>query len=87
VKVFAGSLSEIELPSTQVWFAVCVVSTGGPMTVAENVLDTHRPLVSVALTLMVRVSAVSGAVPLNVSVAALKPSQPGSAWPFDKRAA
>ena len=83
MKVLAGSARENALPSVQVWFGVCAVTAGGPMTVAEKVSDTDSPLVSVAVTLMVRVSAVSGAVPLNVSVVALKMSQLGSAWPFD----
>ena len=41
------------------------------------------PLVSVAVTLMVRLWAVDGAVPLKVSVVALNLSQVGSACPFD----
>ena len=67
------------MPSVQVWFAVWTVSAGGPITVAENVSAIERPLLSVAVTVMPRVSAVSGAVPLNVSVVALNVSQPGSA--------
>ena len=87
MKVAAGSVRETALPSVQVWFGgLRRQQSAAPMTVAEKVSDTDSPLVSVAVTLMVRVSAVGGAVPLNVSVAALNVSQPGSAWPFGSRA-
>jgi hypothetical protein len=87
VKVSAGSVSEIALPGAQVWLAVCAVTVGAPMIVAENVSVAARPLVSVAVTVMPNVWALVGAVPLNVSVAALNFSQLGSAWPFDSLAA
>ena len=74
-----GSAREIAFPSVQAWFDVGFVTIGAPRTVAEKMSDTDRPLVSVAVTTMPRVCAVMGAVPLNVSVAALKLSQPGSA--------
>ncbi len=77
VKVFAGSASDIALPSVQVWFAVGVVTTGVPRTDAEKESDTDSPLPSVATTVMPTVCAVTGAVPLNASVAALKtPASP-----------
>ena len=49
--------------------------------VAEKVSDAERPLVSVAFTPMLSFEAVIGAVPVNVSVAALKVSHEGSAEP------
>ena len=74
------------MPSVQAWFDVGAVSVGVPRTVAENVSVADKPLVSVAVTTMLSVCAVVGAVPLNVSVAALKLSQHGSACPFAKAA-
>ena len=58
----------------------------GATTAAENVSDTDKLLVSVAVTVMLRVCAVVGAVPLNVSLAALNRSHAGSACPFDNLA-
>ena len=67
------------MPSAQLWFGVCAVTTGRPMTVAEKLSDADSPPVSLAVTWMVRLSAIAGAVPLKVSVVALNVSQPGSA--------
>ena len=82
MKVFAGNARENALPSVQAWFWVWSVTVGGARMVAANVSATDRPLVSVAVTVMFRVSAVLGATPLSQSSAALNVSQPGSAWPF-----
>jgi len=71
-------------PSFHVWPEVWLASAGAAAGVAtENVSDTDRPLVSVAVTLMLRPAALFGTVPVNVSVAALKLSQDGNAAPFE----
>ena len=62
-------------------------ASGGGCTVAVNVSDSDRPLLSEAITLSVRLWAVIGAVPLNVSVPGLKVSHPGSAAPVERVAA
>ena len=49
----------------------------------EKVSDAERRLVSSAVTLRPYVLAVEGAVPVKVSVAALKCSQDGNAVPFE----
>jgi hypothetical protein len=51
--------------------------------VAVNISVADNAVVSVAVTLMVRLWAVDGAVPVKVSVFALNLSQVGSACPFD----
>ena len=51
-------------------------------TVAANVSDTDRPLVSVAVTFRLSEVAVAGAVPLKVSVAPLNFNQDGNAEPL-----
>ena len=53
--------------------------TTGAWTPAVKLSDTASPLLSVAVTVMPMVCAVAGAVPLKVSVAALKLNQFGSA--------
>ena len=53
---------------------------GAGVTTAK-VSDADRPLVSVAVTLMLRPFAVLGAVPVNVSVAELNFSHDGSEEP------
>ena len=55
----------------------------GACTLAMKLSDVARPLLSVAVTLMPTLCKAFGAVPLNVAVAALKPSHVGSALPLD----
>jgi hypothetical protein len=50
---------------------------------AVKVSDEESPLLSVAVTVMPRFSAVDGAVPVNAPVAALNVSQDGSTCPLD----
>jgi hypothetical protein len=70
------------------WTAVCVFNVGAvAWTLAVNTSNDDRLLVSVAVTFRLRLCMITGAVPLNVSVAALKESQLGSAWPFESVAA
>lgn len=51
--------------------------------VAANVSEVDAPPASVAVTLIFSVDAAFGAVPVKVSVAALKVSHVGSAEPLD----
>ena len=68
VNVFAGSAKKTGLPSCQICFGVWAVSVGFPSIVAVNVSVADNALASVAVTLMVKLWAVDGAVPVKVSV-------------------
>ena len=51
---------------------------------ALKVSDVDKPLVSVAVTLMLRLPLPAGGAPVNVSVAALNASHDGSAEPLER---
>ncbi len=87
VNVLPGSTRLTVCPSIQVCFGVGPVTVipglgAGATTFAVKVSNTERPLVSVAVTLRLRLCVVAGAVPLNVSVNALNVSQLGSDCPL-----
>ena len=84
MNVFDGNTRSIDLLGVQVWLAVGSVNTidgfavtgagGGAWIAAVKLSDAVSPLLSVAVTLIVRLYAVAGALPLKVSVEALKES-------------
>ncbi len=86
--MFAASWKLTAWPSVQLWVVVAEVTFGAVfLTLTWNVSDPEYPLVSVAVTLIDRLDDASGAVPLKVSVAALKVSHDGKAEPFASVAA
>src|SRR5438034_322243 len=73
VKVLLARVKLTARPGFEVWAAVWLVTVCALAGVStENVSDADRPLVSVAITLMLRPAAVLGTVPVKLWVEALK---------------
>ena len=81
----AASVKFTACPSFQVCVAVCAVSVGavGAGVAIVNVSDADNPLVSVAVTLMLKPVVLLATVPVKVPVVVLKVSQDGKAAPLD----
>src|SRR5579885_2519195 len=83
VKVLAGSAMLKLLPPVNLCDGVGFVTTGAEAGVStEMVSELEAPPLSVAVTLMLSPFALTGTVPVNVSVAALKDSHVGRAEPL-----
>ena len=84
-KVFAGSVKAKALSSVAAWPAIGSASVGASLalaTVSAKLPLACAPARSVTVTLMaIAPTSPLAGVPLNVRVAALKDSQPGSAVP------
>ena len=72
-------------PPVQLWVPVgsVTIGTGAAGVFTSNVSDAVSPLVLVAVTNTLNPTELLGAIPVNVSVAALKCSQDGRAAPLD----